>query len=95
MSKAETPVTEIAVEGDLLFSTVVAKRDALLKQLQSLQGICRLNFAAVNRVDSSALSFWLCCLRYAQKREVTLEIINLPDDLRSIAQLVGVDEQLL
>lgn len=93
MSRGDTPMTEIAIEGDLLFSTVVSKRDVLLDQLKGLQGTVRLNLSAVSRVDSSALSLWLCCQRFAKSQSLILELVNAPDELRSIAQLVGIDEQ--
>ncbi len=94
MSKVDNSIVEIAIEGDLLFSTVVAKQEAILNQLRSLSGSCRLVFYQVGRVDSSALSLWLCFKRYAESRSINLEVVNLPDDMLSIAKLVGIDEQL-
>lgn len=92
MSKADNPVTTIPVEGDLLFSTVVSKRDSLLARLKNQTGTCQVDLSAVGRVDSSALSLWLCCQRFAKSRDLTLDLVNVPDDLRSIAQLVGLDD---
>lgn len=94
MSKADTANQVISVEGDLLFSTVVAKRTALLSQLQKAQGPCQLDFSAVGRVDSSALSLWFCCERFAVDRGIELTAINIPEDLLSIARLVGVEDNL-
>lgn len=94
MSKDDTSVVELTVAGDLLFSTVVEKRDALLNQLKDLTGQCRIDFSGVGRVDSSALSLWLCCQRYAQAKSLSLEVVNLPADMLSIAKLVGIDDQL-
>lgn len=92
MSTDEIAPSEIAIEGDLLFSTVVMKREEILFQLRKMQGSVRLNLSKVGRVDSSALSLWLCCQRFARSKSLTLEMINTPEDLRSIAQLVGIDE---
>lgn len=94
MSKVDNSIVEITVEGDLLFSTVVAKQEAILNQLRNSSGACRLDFSKVGRVDSSALSLWLCFKRYAESRSIKLEVVNLPDDMLSIAKLVGIDEQL-
>ena len=94
MSKDDSSVVELTVDGDLLFSTVVSKRDTLLNELNGLSGHCRIDFSAVGRVDSSALSLWLCCQRYAQVKSLSLEVVNLPADMLSIAKLVGIDDQL-
>lgn len=94
MSKAEAASQVIKVEGDLLFSTVVAKRTALLDQLKQVQGPCQLDFSAVGRVDSSALSLWFCCERLALAKGFELTAVNTPEDLLSIARLVGVEENL-
>lgn len=94
MSKAEASKQIISVEGDLLFSTVVEKRTKLLSQIKSLQGPCQMDFAAVGRVDSSALSLWFCCERLALTKGIELTAINTPEDLLSIARLVGVEENL-
>ncbi len=94
MSKGEEATVDLTLTGDVLFSTVVQKRNQLLKELKNVTGKCRIDFAGVGRVDSSALSLWLCCLRCAETRSVSLEVINLPQDLLSIAKVVGVEEQL-
>ena len=94
MPKDDNAIIELSVEGDLLFSTVVSKRDALLNQLNSLTGQCRLDMSAVGRVDSSALSLWLCCQRFAKAKSLSLEVVNVPSELLSIAKLVGFNDQL-
>lgn len=94
MSKVDSSEQIVSVDGDLLFSTVVAKRAALLNQLQKVQGPCQLDFSAVGRVDSSALSLWFCCERLALAKGFELTAINTPEDLLSIARLVGVEENL-
>lgn len=94
MSKGDSASAELTVEGDLLFSTIVSKRDTLLEQLKGLTGQCCIDFGKVGRVDSSALSLWLCCQRFAKAKSLSLEVINLPSDMLSIAKLVGIDDQL-
>lgn len=95
MSKAEELTPTVVVEGDLLFSTVVPKRESIVQQLQHLSGRCYLDFAKVGRVDSSALSLWLCLQRYAQSCSISLVVINLPEEMLSIAKLVGIDDQFV
>ena len=53
-----------------------------------------IDFARVEAVDSSAVSLMLAWLRSAQRRKVTLTYINVPDNLRSLANLYGVAESL-
>ncbi len=85
----------LRLSGDLLFSTVVTLRDELLKAIDDQgEGALILDMAGVEKVDSSALSLWLCCQREARNngREVTVH--NLPKDMKSIADLVGLDDYL-
>ncbi|WP_168927420.1 STAS domain-containing protein [Nitrincola alkalilacustris] len=85
----------LKLSGDLLFSTVVTLRDELLQTIASQgQGTLILDMAGVQRVDSSALSLWLCCQRQAKSSGGEVTIRNLPSDMRSIADLVGLDDYL-
>lgn len=85
----------LKLSGDLLFSTVTGVRDALLKAIASQgEGPLTLDMADVERVDSSALSLWLCCQRQARNNGGEVTIRNLPADMRSIADLVGLDDYL-
>lgn len=81
----------IRISGDLTFQTVPALREPLLEQLVTSGKECRLNLGAVGRVDSSALSLWLVCLREASRQGIALVLENPPEDLCSIAELVGLD----
>jgi phospholipid transport system transporter-binding protein len=81
----------IRVSGDLTFQTVPALREPLLQELFACEGERRLNLEAVGRVDSSALSLWLVCQREAKRRGVNLILESPPQDLCSIAELVGLE----
>jgi|SRR5690554_1448066 phospholipid transport system transporter-binding protein len=81
----------IKVSGDMTFQTVPALRQNLLGALFSVAGDRCLDLAAVGRVDSSALSLWLVCRREASRRGVKLTLHNPPQDLCSIAELVGLE----
>jgi phospholipid transport system transporter-binding protein len=81
---------EVALSGDLRFTTVSAVRERLERLVATGESLCVVDFAAVASVDSAALSLWLCCLREAQERNVSLQARNVPEDLLSIARLVGL-----
>ena len=81
----------IALEGELKFPVIVKARRQIEKQLAQAKGEMKVDFAGVTDVDSSALSFWLCCLRFAQKQGVNLQALNFPEDMKGIARLVGLE----
>lgn len=82
----------ISLSGDLTFSRVTGLRWQLEKLISAAQGRVLIDFESVGRVDSSALSLWLCLERHAEPREVELVALNVPDELHSIARLAGLTE---
>jgi phospholipid transport system transporter-binding protein len=52
------------------------------------------DFGKVEAVDSSAVSLMLSWLRTAKSKNVKLSYINVPDNLRSLANLYEVAESL-
>jgi anti-anti-sigma factor len=95
VTKAEqTEPGVIVLSGDLLFSTVTRLRHQLETLLRQQQGRCVLDFSGAGRVDSSALALWLACWREARRLGIELSVRELPADLKSIADLVGLDEAL-
>lgn len=94
MTKAET-VEPIKLEGAVQFRTVEEHWERVQKRMKSDRADCTIDFAGVDRVDSSALSLCLCAWRLAREMSVGLHVINVPEELRSIANLVGLDEALL
>lgn len=83
-------MTTLSIQGDLLFSTIEQQRKTLEKQLNKTEGAIEINLAKVGRVDSSALSLCLCCLRLAQQRGQSVTFTHLPAGLKAIAELTGV-----
>ncbi|GGO82885.1 hypothetical protein GCM10011348_25280 [Marinobacterium nitratireducens] len=81
----------VVLRGDLRFATVTAIRSRLERLIATGNSHCAVDFAAVKSVDSSALSLWLCCQREAQRHGVTLEARRVPEELMSIARLVGLE----
>lgn len=83
----------IGIKGELVFPKIMAARKQAEQLLAASSGVVNVDFAQVTTVDSSALSFWFCCLRYSSKIGVTLNAINLPKEMVGIAELVGLDKQ--
>lgn len=56
------------------------------------EGVKTLDFAEVNEVDTSAISFILEVKRRALAENATVQLSHLPSNLISLMQLYGVDE---
>ena len=55
------------------------------------EGVQTVDLAEVNEMDSALLAVLLAWLRDARSGDKKLSFVNLPDSLRTIAQLYGVD----
>jgi phospholipid transport system transporter-binding protein len=58
------------------------------------EGVQTVDLAEVNEMDSALLAVLLAWLRDARSREKKLSFVNLPESLRTISQLYGVDRLL-
>ena len=58
------------------------------------EGVQTIDLAEVNEMDSALLAVLLAWLRDARGSERKLSFVNLPESLRTIAQLYGVDRLL-
>jgi len=58
------------------------------------EGVQTVDLAEVNEMDSALLAVLLAWLRDARGAERKLSFVNLPESLRTIAQLYGVDRLL-
>ena len=58
------------------------------------EGVQTVDLAEVNEMDSALLAVLLAWLRDARSREKKISFVNLPESLRTIAQLYGVDRLL-
>jgi ABC-type transporter Mla MlaB component len=83
----------ISVKGELVFPKIMTARKQMERLLSKSKGAIKVDFAQVTTVDSSALSFWFCCLRHSEKVGVEASAINLPIEMIGIAELVGLDKQ--
>ena len=58
------------------------------------EGVQTVDLAEVNEMDSALLAVLLAWLRDARGAKRKLSFVNLPESLRTIAQLYGVDRLL-
>jgi len=58
------------------------------------EGVQTVDLGEVNEMDSALLALLLAWLRDARSRNRALSFVNLPESLRTIAQLYGVDRLL-
>lgn len=85
-------VAGLQVSGDVTMATVSALfNEGLKPQVNSNMVI---DFARLEKVDSSAVSLMLVWVREAQRNKVNLSFINVPGNLMSLAKLYGVAELL-
>ncbi|MGB0466319.1 MAG: STAS domain-containing protein [Pontibacterium sp.] len=82
---------ELKLSGSLKFSNIMVLRSALESELGTMHSPVLVDFSEVSAVDSSALSLWCCCLRKASVQNLEIHPVNVPGDLRSIAELVGLE----
>lgn len=85
---------DVRVSGELRFVDIMSIRHELDQLLGSMNGEVVVDFSGVTRVDSSALSLWMCGLRRADELGITLKPINVPAEMQSIAGLVGLSQCL-
>jgi phospholipid transport system transporter-binding protein len=82
----------LLVSGRLTMDTIGA---AFNEAMQPPEGKdWTIDLAQVEAADSAAVSLLLGWLRNAQRHEAKLAFVNVPDNLRSLADLYGVAESL-
>lgn len=82
----------LIVSGRLTMDTIGASFDEAMKPLQGKAWT--VDLAQVEAADSAAVSLLLGWLRNAQRHGATLSLVNVPDNLRSLAGLYGVADAL-
>ena len=83
---------QLQVSGNVTMATVSALISEGLKPQANSSML--IDFAQLEKVDSSAVSLMLVWLREAQRSKVNLRFINVPANLMSLAKLYGVAELL-
>ncbi|MGH1461050.1 MAG: STAS domain-containing protein [Neptuniibacter sp.] len=84
----------LQLSGDLKFPVIVQLRKQIERILDGASGSVQVDFSGVEASDSSALSLWMCCLRYAGSMGVDIASINVPEEMIQFAHLVGLDDLL-
>ncbi|BBB27269.1 STAS domain-containing protein [Amphritea japonica] len=90
-ARVEFNGSSAVLSGDLLFGTVLSVRTELEGFIDRAEKPLVIDFTQVSRVDSSAVSLWLCLQRRSKRNEVVLVAQNVPAELSSIARLAGLD----
>ena len=80
----------LRVKGPITLSNITALLEAGLQHF-NLE-LKEIDFSQVQDVDSSAVSMLLEWLRQAQSRKLQLRVVNMPDNMKSLAALYGVLE---
>ncbi len=80
----------LKLDGELIFSQIMSVRTASEALLQQMDKTIEVDFSGVTKTDSSALSFWLCCLRSAESSGRSLVARAVPEELLDVARLVGL-----
>ncbi|MBA2689775.1 MAG: STAS domain-containing protein [Burkholderiales bacterium] len=82
----------LKLSGPVTIETHVAVRDSAAPHIG--QADWAIDWAGVSEVDSSALSLIFAWLRASQAQGQTIRNVNLPANLKSLAELYGVAELL-
>jgi phospholipid transport system transporter-binding protein len=82
----------LQVSGDVTMDTARALFNGGLKPRANSNMV--IDFALLEKVDSSAVSLMLAWLREAQRNKTELHFANVPGNLMSLAKLYGVAELL-
>ena len=80
------------MQGEVTFLTVRALKDELEKLPEKIN--IELNFCAVTKVDSAAISFLIFALQNARERGSALKILNVTDTMEKLIKLYGVENFL-
>jgi phospholipid transport system transporter-binding protein len=79
----------IVVSGPVTLANVAAVLEEGRRHLE--EGVRTVDLGEVTEMDSSLLAAMIAWLRDARRRQRELAFINLPESLRTIARLYGLD----
>ena len=82
----------IVVSGPVTLENVAQVMEEGQRHLD--EGVQTVDVGEVSDLDSSLLAMLLAWLREAKAKEQQLSLVNLPDALRTIARLYGVENLL-
>ena len=87
----------LLVGGTISTSTVVGLRkeaESWIKRLSKSYNSVIFDLEPSDPQGTVCLSFILCLIRYAEKRKVSIEFINIPDRLQRIVDMSGLTDIL-
>ncbi|MGH8754647.1 MAG: STAS domain-containing protein [Burkholderiales bacterium] len=82
--------SRLRVQGAINMGNVKSLLEVGLQQLNP--ELKEIDFSGLEEVDSSAISMVLEWLRVSQSRHLQLSVVNIPDNMKSLASLYGVLE---
>lgn len=82
----------LRVSGRLTMDTIGASFNEAMQPLEGKSWT--VDLAQIEVADSAAVSMLLSWVRNAQRHEAKLTFVNVPDNLRSLADLYGVADAL-
>ena len=80
----------IVIGGDLIFCSVMTVLGQILEKMAGHTQVT-IDMSKVKAVDSAALAMLLECMREAKKHTQSLSIIAVPQSLRVLAKVSGLD----
>jgi phospholipid transport system transporter-binding protein len=90
----ETAEGYYVVEGELTFNTVPRAWQASRALLDEARKSIRLDLRHVNHADSAALAYLVEWFREARRQNIEFLILNMPEQLRSVARVTGMERLL-
>ncbi len=95
MSKvSRVDASRMVVQGDILVQEAVALRAEGEALLASLTSPVTVDLAGVGNVGSVGVSVLLCWMRKAEALGKRLVVVNMPDKMRDVSRVSGLDELL-
>ena len=84
---------QFLITGDLDFQTVPRVWNASRSLFASSQTLT-IDLSGVNSSNSAGLALLIEWIRFAESRNCSIKFQNLPEQMRQVAQLCGVEEKL-
>lgn len=84
---------QFLISGDLDFQTVPRVLSASQSLFANSQKLI-IDLSGVNSSNSAGLALLIEWMRFAESRNCSIKFLNLPEQMRQVAQLCGVEEKL-
>lgn len=85
---------QVKISGDLTFETVSGLRERGAEVLQGDADVT-LDLNEVTRADSAGLALMVEWLKQAKRKDASLQVVNMPDQMLAIARMSKLDSILL